>query len=259
MSDAGEGDRDAAAAALQDADHQQIDSAVPDQLSSGPSGTPDGLSDYPALGHAGHLEPAASAQPPAIVDDGVRELASDELRATTLIGEGEIPSPRGWRNWLRVATFGAITLGQSRDERRVRDLKAVVDSALRGTHSVVVLGGKGGAGKTTISIGLGSMFALLHHKVVAIDGNPDIGANLGDRIDPSAGSSYQEVLADGSIDSYAALRSHVGKSPVSGLDVLAANRNVTDRKLLDAKTYLAAHERLRRFYSVLVTDSGTNV
>ncbi|WP_083341898.1 MinD/ParA family ATP-binding protein, partial [Mycobacterium talmoniae] len=152
-----------------------------------------------------------------------------------------------------------VTLGPSADERRVRELNAAVDSALPGTHSVVVLGGKGGAGKTSTAIGVGSTFARLHHKVVAIDGNPDIGANLGERIDPSATSSYREVLTDTRIERYADVRAHIGQSSASGLDVLAANRNVSDRKLLDAKTYLAAHEVLRRFYSVLVTDSGTNV
>jgi MinD-like ATPase involved in chromosome partitioning or flagellar assembly len=265
MSDTGEVDRDdAVATPRQDAD-PQIDSALSGQPSAGASEVSAGpappADDVPA--DATTLPPRdhelAASSEPAAVDGGVATLAGEELRATTLIGEPKIPSARGWRNWLRAATFGAVVLGPSRDERRVADLKAVVDNALRGTHSVVVLGGKGGAGKTTTSIGVGSMFALLHHKVLAMDGNPDIGANLGDRIDPSAASSYQEVLAGSEIQSYADLRSYVGNSPASGLDVLAANRNVSDRKLLDAKTYLATHERLRRFYSVVVTDSGTNV
>jgi MinD-like ATPase involved in chromosome partitioning or flagellar assembly len=191
--------------------------------------------------------------------DTTEELGDEVARVTALPTESAAPSSYGWRKWLRLATFGAVELGPSPDETQMRYLKAVVDGALRGTHSVVVLGGKGGAGKTTTAIGVGSMFALLHHKVIAIDGNPDIGANLGDRVDPSTTSSYREVLAENDIHQYADLRAHVGNSPASGLDVLAANRDVSDRKLLDTKTYLATHERLRRFYSVLVTDSGTNV
>jgi MinD-like ATPase involved in chromosome partitioning or flagellar assembly len=201
-----------------------------------------------AATHAGAAEAAAWA------------LMGDELRTAGLISERKIPSEIGWRKFLRVATLGIVKLGQSPDERRVRELNATVDSPLRGTHSVVVLGGKGGAGKTTVTVGVGSMFALLRHdKVVAIDGNPDIGANLGERVDPTSVSSYREVLADDRLERYADMRSHVGQNPASGLDALAANRHVRGRKLLDAKTYLATHERLQRFYSVLVTDSGTNV
>jgi MinD-like ATPase involved in chromosome partitioning or flagellar assembly len=202
----------------------------------------------------------AAGSGPLGVEAAAWERMGDELRTAGLIAERKIPSARGWRKWLRIATFGLVTLEQSPDERRVRELNAAVDSPLRGIYSVVVLGGKGGAGKTTVAIGVGSIFALLRNdKVVAIDGNPDIGANLAERVDPSTVSSYREVLDDNRLERYADMRSHVGQSPGSGLDVLAANRNVSGRKLLDAKTYFATHERLQRFYSVLVTDSGTNV
>jgi len=176
----------------------------------------------------------------------------EELRAAGLEEEQKILSAMGWRKLFK--------LEESPDERRVRELKAVVDTPLRGTHSIVVLGGKGGAGKTTTAVGIGSTLAQLRNdKVVAIDGNPDVGANLAERIDPTTVSSYREILAAESLDRYADMRTHVGQSRASGLDVLGANRDVSDRKLLDTKTYLAAHERLLRFYSVVVTDCGTNV
>jgi MinD-like ATPase involved in chromosome partitioning or flagellar assembly len=176
----------------------------------------------------------------------------EELRAAGLVEEEKILSAMGWRKLLK--------LEESADERRVRELKETIDTPLRGTHSVVVLGGKGGAGKTTTAVGIGSMLARWRNdKVVAIDGNPDVGANLAERIDPTAASSYREVLAAESLERYGDMRSHVGQSRSSGLDVLSANRDVSDRKLLDSKTYLATHERLLRFYSVVVTDCGTNV
>jgi MinD-like ATPase involved in chromosome partitioning or flagellar assembly len=184
----------------------------------------------------------------------------EELRASGLIAERKIPSHTGWRKWLSKASFGLITVGESPDERQVRELNKAVASPLRGTYTVVVLSGKGGAGKTTMSIGIGATFAMLRNdKVVAIDGNPDIGANLGERIDPTAASSYQEVLADARLDRYADMRSHVGQSAVSGLDVLAADRHVSDRAPLDAPTYKATHDRMQRFYSILITDSGTDI
>ena len=93
----------------------------------------------------------------------------------------------------------------------------MVDTPLRGTHSVVVLGGKGGAGKTTTTVGIGSMLARVRNdKVVAIDGNPDVGANLAERIDPTTVSSYREVLAAENLERYADMRSHVGQSRAAG-------------------------------------------
>jgi MinD-like ATPase involved in chromosome partitioning or flagellar assembly len=176
----------------------------------------------------------------------------EELRAAGLDEEQKILSAMGWRKLLK--------LEESPDERRVRELKALIDTPLRGTHSVVVLGGKGGAGKTTTSVGIGSILAQVRNdKVVALDANPDVGANLAERIDPTTVSSYREVLVDEHLERYADMRTHVGQSRASGLDVLGANRDVSDRKLLDTKTYLAAHERLFKFYSIVVTDCGTNV
>jgi MinD-like ATPase involved in chromosome partitioning or flagellar assembly len=207
----------------------------------------------PATARAGQASPTTA-------EAASWELTTEELRAAEVITEHKVPSAKGWRKWLRVATFGLVTMEQSPDERRFRLLNAIVNSPLLGSYSVVVLGGKGGVGKTTTAIGIGSMFASVRKdKVVAIDGNPDIGANLAERIDPTAASSYREVLADDRIERYADMRSHVGQSPVSGLDVLAANRQVSKRKLLDPRTYHAAYERLQRFYSVFVTDAGTNV
>jgi MinD-like ATPase involved in chromosome partitioning or flagellar assembly len=212
----------------------------------------------PAPPYRGH--PPDSGATRAASDVSSWERMGEELRAAGLTAERRIPAAKGWRKWINAATFGAITIEESPDERRVRELTAVVEGPLRGTHSVVVLGGKGGCGKTTVAIGVGSLFALLRgDKVVAIDGNPAVGANLGERVDPTADSSYRAVLADERLDRYADMRAHLGQSSASGLDVLGADRTVSDRETLDAETYLATHERLQRFYTVLVTDSGANV
>jgi MinD-like ATPase involved in chromosome partitioning or flagellar assembly len=250
--------------------HRQHGTRVPPKPDRPPTGDPQSSPDNRPPDARSPSNISDTAAPPATARAGQAsrtnaeaaswELTTEELRAAEVITEHKVPAAKGWRKWLRVATFGLVAMEQSPDERRVRALNAIINSPLRGAYSVVVLGGKGGVGKTIAAIGMGSMFALVRKdKVVAIDGNPDIGANLAERIDPTAASSYREVLADDRIERYADMRSHVGQSPVSGLDVLAANRQVNDRKLLDPKTYHAAYERLQRFYSVFVTDAGTNV
>lgn len=192
------------------------------------------------------------------VDLGNSELRSEQIVASKLIAPRKIPSSRGWRRWLYACSFKSINVGESPDEQLVRRLNNTVAANLRGTYSIVVLGGKGGVGKTTLTAMVGSTFASLRgDKTIAIDANPDRASNLADRVDPQAASSYKEVLGDRRLVGYSDMRSHVGQNKVR-LDVLG-NRHQADRLPLNANTYVAVHERLQRFYSVLVSDSGTDV
>ncbi|MCH9729749.1 MAG: MinD/ParA family protein [Actinomycetia bacterium] len=187
------------------------------------------------------------------------ELRSEQISAEELNAPRKIASSRGWRKWLYYASFKTINTGESPDEQHLRNLNATVGGHLRGTYSVVVLGGKGGVGKTTTTAAVGSTFASLRNdKTIAIDANPDRASNLADRIDPQATDSFKDVLADPNLKRYTDVRSHVGQNAPAGLDVLG-NRYQSDRPPLTARIYDDAHERLQRFYSVLISDSGTDV
>lgn len=190
---------------------------------------------------------------------GGSELRSEQISASELIAPRKIPSSRGWRKWLYVGSFKLINTGESPDEQLMRNLNATVAGHLRGTYSIVVLGGKGGVGKTTTTAAIGSTFAALRKdKVIAIDANPDRASNLADRIDPKATNSYKDVLSDRNLHGYSDIRSHVGMNEAAGLDVLG-NRYQADRQPLTAKIYADTHALLERFYSVLISDSGTDV
>lgn len=190
---------------------------------------------------------------------GGSELRSEQISASELNAPRKIPSSRGWRKWLYYATFKLINTGESPDEQLLRNLNATVAGHLRGTYSIVVLGGKGGVGKTTTTASIGSTFAALRKdKVIAIDANPDRASNLADRIDPKATNSYTDVLADRNMHGYSDIRSHVGMNEAAGLDVLG-NRYQPDRQPLSAQVYTDTHAVLQRFYSVLISDSGTDV
>jgi MinD-like ATPase involved in chromosome partitioning or flagellar assembly len=189
---------------------------------------------------------------------GGAELRSEQISASELNVPRKIPSSRGWRKWLYYGTFKLINTGESPDEQLLRNLNATVAGHLRGTYSIVVLGGKGGVGKTTTTASVGSTFASLRKdKTIAIDSNPDRASNLADRIDPSATDSYKDVLSDPNLQRYTDIRSHVGMNS-SGLDVLG-NRYQSDRQPLTAQIYIDTHAQLQRFYSVLISDSGTDV
>src|SRR3954469_21412192 len=87
--------------------------------------------------------------------------------------------------------------------------------------------------------------------------NGSTSRSLADRIDPSATNSYKEVLSDPNLQRYTDIRSHVGMN-TAGLDVLG-NRYQSDRPPLTAEIYTKTHDTLQLFYSVLISDSGTDV
>ncbi|WP_454561753.1 MinD/ParA family ATP-binding protein [Mycobacterium haemophilum] len=187
------------------------------------------------------------------------DLIHEQLHAADLVTSHKTPSRHGWRNMLYRLSFGSINTGESPDEQQIRRLKTQVAAPFRGTYSIAVLGGKGGAGKTTITAAIGSVFASLRRDmVVAIDADPAQAANLAGRIDPSASSSFREILADEKLLRYADVRSHVGQNAV-GLDVLASHPRLSACHAVDANAYAATHERLERFYSLLIADCGVDL
>lgn len=171
------------------------------------------------------------------------------------------PSAVGWRKWLYQTSFGAVNVGESRDEAELRELTAVVRSPWRGIHSLAVLGGNGGVGKTMLTAAIGSMMSELRRKemVLATDADPSQSANLASWIDPSASSSFSDVLAEHEPERNFDLRFFVGQNTDTGLDVLGANaHSVRPAGELNSDIYSTAHRRLQRLYSLLITDTGVD-
>ena len=110
------------------------------------------------------------------------------------------------------AVVRAINPGESPDEQFVRWNRDQISSPLAGTFSVVVLGGKGGVGKTSSTVVIGSTFAALRprEQVIALDADPGQGANLAVRIDRSASSSYGDIVAAKDLVRYSDVRARWG-------------------------------------------------
>jgi Mrp family chromosome partitioning ATPase len=116
---------------------------------------------------------------PAPVEASGPDVLREQLRASDLIAAPKPVSSRGWRKALYHLSFQQINVGQSRDERDVADFINQVDANLRGTYTIAVLGGKGGAGKTVTTTAVGSMFkSHRSDPVIAIDADPAEAANL---------------------------------------------------------------------------------
>lgn len=190
--------------------------------------------------------------------DGGPSSYADRIRVDQLVPQQRTPPGRGWRLWLYKASFGLINLGPSPDEIREAELEEKIKSVLRGHYKVGVMG-KGGAGKTTVSACIGSIFAELRQedRVVAIDADTSFG-KLGSRIDPKAQSSYWELAGDQHLDSFADVRGRVGNN-AAGLFVLAGEGTPARRRVLDPAIYREATSRLDQYFSISIIDCSSTM
>ena len=97
---------------------------------------------------------------------------------------------------LRAASGGLITFGASKTDRQ---LSMLVQRArnIHGDFRLAVMSVKGGVGKTTTTVGLGSAFASLRgDRVIAVDANPTSGT-LARRIPEQSTATVRTLLADG--------------------------------------------------------------
>lgn len=182
----------------------------------------------------------------------------DSIRPSELVPTRKIPPGKGWRKVLYKSTFGLMNFGRSPDERRLAELELRIRSLLRGRYKIGVLG-KGGVGKTTITAGVGSIFADLRQddRVVAIDADTAFG-KLGLRVDPNAKGSYWELAADQHLRTFADVRSRVGNNS-AGLFVLAGESATARRRVLDPSIYREATGRLDNHFTLSLIDCGSTM
>jgi putative peptide zinc metalloprotease protein len=119
---------------------------------------------------------------------------------------------------------------------------------------------KGGVGKTTIALALGSILATERgDRVVAVDANPDAG-NLAHRVAPPSGRTITDVLRElDRIDSYAELKRYTSQAAESRLEVLASDDDSRIGTALMRADYQRLIELLDRFYNVILLDTGTGI
>jgi putative peptide zinc metalloprotease protein len=119
---------------------------------------------------------------------------------------------------------------------------------------------KGGVGKTTISLALGSTFAMLRgDRVIAVDANPDAG-NLAHRVAAPHDRTITDVLRDlDTISSYAALRRYTAQAIESRLEVLGSDDDPRIGMALDREDYHRLVGLLDHFYNLILLDTGTGI
>ncbi|MFE3446450.1 AAA family ATPase [Nocardia sp. NPDC059180] len=167
-------------------------------------------------------------------------------------------SGSGWRKAVHHVSGGAINPGMSAEELRLQELVARIRQPVRGDYRIAVLSLKGGVGKTTTTMGIGSTFASIRgDRVIAVDANPDFGT-LSQRVPLQTRSTVRDLLLDSEIQRYSDVRRHTSQA-TSRLEVLASERDPAASEAFNEDEYRSVARILQRFYNIILTDCGTGL
>ncbi|WP_433876656.1 MinD/ParA family ATP-binding protein [Sinomonas atrocyanea] len=225
--------------------------AAPEDPAPGfvPTGSPD---------EAAEPEQAAQVSERRARAEGPEPAAS--LTSDRLVTKTAAPPASGWRRWLYYATLGSVNVGDSDAVRLQRALERRIAVRLGDeTRYVPVLSRKGGVGKTTVTTLLGMALAdLREDRVIAMDANPDRGT-LSDRNPGRATHTARQLVKDRfEVNSFTQLSSYTAREG-SRLDVLASDSDPMVAHAFNDADYRAVTDILGRYYSIVLTDSGTGM
>jgi putative peptide zinc metalloprotease protein len=163
------------------------------------------------------------------------------------------------RRVVRSISFGAISPGPSRAERRERELVATAITPIATCRRVAIVSRKGGIGKTTTTLMLGHTFAVHRRdKVVALDANPDAGS-LAYRVHRETDATVTQLLrASERIQRYSDMRSFTNQS-ATRLEVLASDDDPTISVALGEPEYRQVLHVLEHHYNLILMDTGTGI
>ncbi|MUM16978.1 AAA family ATPase [Mycobacterium sp. CBMA271] len=231
---------------------------VPQQHAPQPpqqQGPPPGQQEPPA----GYVPPPQATAPPANYRAPQAYRMPPSLDEAEIINRGRYAPKAGWRKAVHAATGGHVNPGDSRKDREHDQLLASIRQPILGDYRIAVLSIKGGVGKTTTTLGLGSAFATIRtDRIIAVDANPDRGT-LAERVrDNSTQSTVRDLLHDQNIRSYADVRNHT-RMATSRLEVLASEQDPAVSEAFGAVDYRNTIDILQRYYNIILTDCGTGI
>jgi len=201
--------------------------------------------------------PSLAEQP--VAEPPPRETADSLTSSLLLPGKRAAPGP-GWRRTVYRATGGLIRVGESAADLRRRDLVNRVRTPVAGGHQrVAVMSLKGGVGKTTAAVALGSTLASLRgDRVIAVDANPDRGT-LSDKVRLETSATIRDLLNErAQVSRYADIRAFTSQAS-SRLEILASDRDPGVSVAFSADDYRAVARVLEHYYSICITDCGTGL
>ncbi|MFT4396799.1 AAA family ATPase [Gordonia lacunae] len=244
------------------AGHQPPPHAGPAPVGSGPAPNHPGPNhpgpNHPGPNHPGPNHPGQPFPGQPMQHGYGPPPGGPSLDEVALIRKARRAPSRGWRRAVHTLSAGAINPGESQGDIEYQQLLERVNRPVRGDYRIAVLSLKGGVGKTTTTVGLGSTFASLRgDRVIAVDANPDLGT-LAQRIPQQTRSTVRDLLADENVYRYSDVRAHTSQAP-SRLEVLASERDPAMAEAFNEEEYRGVITVLQRFYNIIITDCGTGL
>lgn len=183
-------------------------------------------------------------------------VTAEPFRARVTSGRTEA-AQRGWR--AKFNQLFGLHLQKSEDELHYDAQVADIQRTLRASKRIAVISGKGGSGKTTVSLNLGSTIAKLNPGIRVGAMSIDPLGNITDRVwatNSRAARSVVSFTADDQLNSFSDV-DHYMLNDKSGLRVLGASTAdgagfLKPGELERAQRVLAAH------FNVTITDFGLN-
>lgn len=143
---------------------------------------------------------------------------------------------------------------------RYRLERAITGSPLRRSVTIAVVSPKGGVGKTTITVLLGTLLALVRRdRIVAVDTNPDFGS-LGRSLVPDHDVYVDDLLGVVEDPQLTAtgLDRRLGRT-AHNLMVLPAPTDPVRMARLDEVAYTRVVRKLQQLVGVVLLDTGTGL
>ena len=206
------------------------------------------------------VPPGELVQPPPEPAHWQHAETADSLTTDLLLPGRHAAPPSGWRRAIYQVTGGLVRPPLSAAEMRRRELVArACTPVAAGHYRVAVLSLKGGVGKTTTVMGLGSTLASLRgDRVIAVDANPDRGT-LSDKLRLETAATVRDLLNERvQIQRYADVRAFTTQA-ASRLEVLASDRDPTVSVAFSDQDYEDVSQVLEHYYSICITDCGTGL
>ncbi|WP_414738977.1 AAA family ATPase, partial [Mycobacterium nebraskense] len=211
----------------------------------------------PAVRRPAESPAQPSSRPaPANGERGTNDAATHIGVQTAKTSVEKAVPQRGWRR--AVYRLTRINAGLSRDEKYELELHRRIRRIPSGSHQIAVLSLKGGVGKTTLTVALGSVLAQVRgDRILAFDADADSG-NLADRAGQHSTSNVADLLARKDLSHYNDVRAHTSVNAVN-LEVLAAADYSTASHAFSATDWQNAADTVSRFYSVVLADCGAGL
>jgi MinD-like ATPase involved in chromosome partitioning or flagellar assembly len=178
------------------------------------------------------------------------------LQANRYLRGSERAAEVGFRGFLH--RWMGLEIRPSSEERHQRLLLEATRTAPAGPQLIAVASRKGGVGKSTLAMLLGSQLCVARKdRVLVLDSNPDSGSLAVRSAHRSPVGAVEIAPHAAGVESYEQLQPYVTVMAQTGLEVLPSLPNQAETGHPAAAPGLA--QMARRFFAITLADLGTGV